>query len=1590
STAYTYTLYAQDWHGNYSTGTPITVTTPPAGAIDPRRVGLRPTGSYWGAAGEQIDTLSGNLNFTMPLFKAMGRGGWGVNFALSYNSQLWRLDGGGTWRLGRDDGYGLGWRLMAGSVTPYWNGYYSLDHFIFADATGAEYRLDINANGAGVWTSSEGIYVSYDSNTKRLYFPDGTFWVMGCTSWGWEQDAGTLYPTQMQDTNGNLINVRYGAAVALAGTSNTSSRITEVEDVRAVLDNSTGRYRTYSFTYNADSLPHLTGIANYVGTAENYTLTPVNEAIQSPFSPPVADGTQTLLASVAVNGLGLTESFQYDGGVAPGAGELTQVTLPTGGHLRWAYRSFTFNGSRTQREVQTRYLAQGSNGSTETAHSFSHNDGTDAGLSFHSSTTLDGPNNAGEKYWAFSTDGAFPWRLGLVSSFEERPSASQSNSPLRRQDYTWTQDSVSNPYIGTLLTTLDPTGANVQTKTTQTLDTHGNVTTTNIYDYGNLSTPARTYTNTYLTSSNYTSRYIFNRLSTSAVTGLAVNLVSNTYDVGTLTNVTGQREHDDTNYGTGFSYRGNVTTTTVPGAVVNHTYDIDGNEVSRNDGQGHTLAITTDSSKNYAVPATLTPNSNNNLASSMAYTSFLGLQQLTVPNGAFSKTTYDTYGRVATTTSIHGEVVTYAYTYNPSVVTGTVTTGTVTGQWTRTTMDGLGRPIKVETGDASSTKSVVDTVYGPCACSPMGKVTQVSQPYVPGAVNIFQTAYAYDGLGRTSTVTLPGATPSTSSGTTTYAYAGNTTTITDPAGKWKKQTMDVFGNLTQVNEPNPATGADYVTSYTYDLLNHLHTVSMTRSTGSQTRTFNYDSTTQRLMSEVHPESGTTSYTYNADGTLASKTVPHPTDSAKHQKITYTYDSLQRIQTIQRYPDSAGAPDPCQTANFAWDVNLIANDPGTYPWFFTPYAFGRLGGIQWGFQDPNINFSPTTPCNTGGFTELYNYNVDGTVSFKRLQYSQYTQATNSVLIGDLDAQYGYDSRGNILGIIYPNEWPANPPYDPSRGPAFYTFYRHLYSEDSMGRPSTLVMQTCPSAVCGSGGATEMNNVVYGPANEMTSIGGETRTYNSRLQLTRQTTSGLDLEYVYSATANNGQITQMINHVANETVNYTYDTLARLSTATSAQWSLTYAYDGFGNRTTQTGTGTAPSATFNYNGNNNQITTAGFSYDLKGNMTQIPVTGGLSYDVENRLGGASGTVSYSQDNKRVWDGQFVHFFGIDGRELGVYQPSYNQVQGVSIWTFGTIGQDEYFNGKMFLAKGQPVVTDRLGSVRYRRGVASSYYPYGEEYTTTAQSQVKFATYYRDTSGLDYADQRFYRSIHGGFLTPDPAMNSADPADPGSWNRYAYTRGDPVNRYDPSGLTCVATDGFWVDNGDSFGCSENGQPTGDLTNLINNPTFVTNVWGVLDTTNQMAQGDPSECTVSQLIMMECDSSQVIAAVGGRSWWAAYGVGTWSAAVRLIGYAGEAVVSKMLGLARNVGPGRFTVPNGNSFVIPDFVDQATSTIYEVKNVTGPGVTGQLTAMASWAQQNGWKFVLYLNSNSEGNLSNNFVNWANKYGVRIQYFDWP
>lgn len=82
-TTYNYDIYAIDHHFNYSAPTRVTVTTPPTGSLDPIQIGVRPNGAYWGAAEEQIDLRSGNLNYSIPLVQAQGRNGHSVTFGLT-------------------------------------------------------------------------------------------------------------------------------------------------------------------------------------------------------------------------------------------------------------------------------------------------------------------------------------------------------------------------------------------------------------------------------------------------------------------------------------------------------------------------------------------------------------------------------------------------------------------------------------------------------------------------------------------------------------------------------------------------------------------------------------------------------------------------------------------------------------------------------------------------------------------------------------------------------------------------------------------------------------------------------------------------------------------------------------------------------------------------------------------------------------------------------------------------------------------------------------------------------------------------------------------------------------------------------------------------------------------------------------------------------------------------------------------------------------------------------------------------------------------------------------------------------------------
>jgi hypothetical protein len=94
--------------------------------MNPRRIGVHANGAYWGAAGEQIDV----------------RSGMSVPFALNYNSQQWFYHQDQAFHFGRDVGFGLNWRLLAGSIVPVWHGAWTIHSWVFTDSTGAEYRLN--------------------------------------------------------------------------------------------------------------------------------------------------------------------------------------------------------------------------------------------------------------------------------------------------------------------------------------------------------------------------------------------------------------------------------------------------------------------------------------------------------------------------------------------------------------------------------------------------------------------------------------------------------------------------------------------------------------------------------------------------------------------------------------------------------------------------------------------------------------------------------------------------------------------------------------------------------------------------------------------------------------------------------------------------------------------------------------------------------------------------------------------------------------------------------------------------------------------------------------------------------------------------------------------------------------------------------------------------------------------------------------------------------------------------------------------------------------------------------------------------------
>jgi len=630
----------------------------------------------------------------------------------------------------------------------------------------------------------------------------------------------------------------------------------------------------------------------------------------------------------------------------------------------------------------------------------------------------------------------------------------------------------------------------------------------------------------------------------------------------------------------------------------------------------------------------------------------------------------------------------------------------------------------------------------------------VSNPFATlGDSTMGSTRTARDANGRVievqhfsgGSLPAPWGSNTTSTGTATTSYAMNCATSADEVGVSRTSCVDGLGRMTSVVE----NGISATTSYGYDALDNLTSVIQ----GSTTRGFTYSSL-KRLLTASNPESGTISYSYDANGNLYTRTDARGTVTTYYPASTALnscYNGLDQVR-YKQYSDTT--PPVTYTYNKSW-LAQVQSSASTYSYVFDP-----LGRVKGGTQ--------TTPT-TGGQSYTFGANLKPTVG--------------------------------ILSITYPNS-----------GRVVTTGY------DSGGRPTTLAGQIGTNAPTNYVTATSYQphgaiaQQTLGNGLVVTRCNG-TACDNARLQPTYISAGNLlSITYGYSAAQNNGNLlSQTITRGSQTWVDaYTsYDGANRLKSASESNagtWSQNLCYDNLGNRWLLSYPGlpaptleTPQGADCNSPpyGSNNRIT--GWGYDAAGNVTTSGTGRTFIYDAENRQ--TSATVN-GQTTTYKYDG--------DGRRITKVAPS-----GTTVFVYDPFGNLAQEYGPSTDSGLKYITTDHLGSTRLVTDSSGAawkcydYLPFGEElgngtggrgncfggsqYPTSPDVlSTKFTAKERDAeTGLDYFQTRYFSSAQGRYTSQDPLMASARPSNPQTWNRYAYGLNNPLRYIDPDGMAEISVE-------------------------------------------------------------------------------------------------------------------------------------------------------------------------------------------------------
>ncbi len=1202
--------------------------------------------------------------------------------------------------------------------------------YIYTTSTGAILPL---LQTPGGWITVSGSYVSWNPASATLSHTDGTLLQFAAQAAAGEPDAGALFPTLIQDHNGNQIVIAYEPGVGTR-VANTSGRISTITDARSAY--SQDSQHSYIFEYNSAAVPGLVAIRSLLPTDESYTFTYAQQSLISS----AAKGGINASLLVGVNRLsGASRVFSYNN-----AGELLSASNWHGGVLSWEYQSVTMPSGQVVQEVATRTLT----------------DPKAAGAGFGLKFDRPGDDLTGDVHSvARIANGSQPLRLytfnkgsnaapqGLLVQMDQY---GEGGSIIESSQIGWKVTSFGSPYKASHVRTLDPESSAQKTARWElTQDDYHNPIEVRSFGYRSAGTPVRVETKSYLQTAEYTSRSILNLISSLNVQRKGQSSTQHyVYDSTPVISADGVSLHDATNHGTSLQVRGNRTEIVTSGYTRTYSYDETGMVRSMQDSRGYegtfAPALNTNGTELGSVSRA------GRLLSSTSFTfGSRPVHTTTGLNGTIVTSTHDAYGRPASASSSSG----VSSSHNFDDVAGVLTTES-NDVWQRYTMDGFGRITKEEKGAAGQQAATTRLFeFSAAGASPIGKTTRYSRPAASADFPEW-TQITRDASGRVTMRTLPDGTQHR------VQQSGSSVTATNAAGSWKTLTYDAEGNLESVQTQDPAGTGSLATNYTYVGPGQLASVTMKRAAATQQRAYSYDSN-GRIVRRQEPESGQKSFTYNPDGTLA---VMQDANGNTH---TYTRDSQKRVTRIQR-ANAAGTVQPQESYTFFFDTN-------PYDSTFTENGINRSTAVQWG--DP-----ASLP---GQFTEMYSYSSSGTINKTRLRM---TRGQHSV---DLDLAIGLDSNGRVSSLLYPG-----------------TTQALQYQYDAMGRPLSV------SFANGDAVVSDVSYDVLGRLQTMRTLASKTdgyvtenRTYLPSGQLASLDVSKTDAEsnaavpllsksYQY-ATATRKLVIER-DLISSDAVHYAYDIEGRLTAAAteSDAWGLSYTYDAFENRTLQKVTkGQGFNVEANYSPETNWMLNEDTLYDKNGNMLSLPNLS-LQYDTLNRLTQAqhrlNGTEQYAYNpaNLRIWQRsaqrEIISFYHA-GSRLMTFSVVSNADGSFSL----TPRDGNIFFRNRVVRRGTSVLSsdDRNAARIVTHGsslVARTFLPFGEEVAKTADDAVKFGGYVRDgVTGLDYAQQRYYSSSLGRFITPDPDADSARVRHPQSWNRYAFVMNDPINRVDLNGL-------------------------------------------------------------------------------------------------------------------------------------------------------------------------------------------------------------